>query len=235
MEGEKVFVALPELFVFSHVSFFLFFYVMFAEDVFNLILCWISFRFWFLEWLDWFLKIRVFLLFWQRDFREPSTIISIALQDREPLDRTRLLFYYLLYSIIITTTLKDGDPLTGCFIFIWGYFQYFVWGRGCCGLLLWHLYSWMIEGWEWNLTGYCFVYVRLDRVPVGKVWFVCDTWSMVYVQVSHHPLFKINASSTSRLPVHFKVLHSTIRRHHILLFGDHKHPSHHHLRDNFPV
>jgi len=51
MEGEKVFFVLPELFVFSHVSFFLFFYVTLAENVFDLILGWVYFGFGFLEWL----------------------------------------------------------------------------------------------------------------------------------------------------------------------------------------
>mmetsp|Transcript_1528 Transcript_1528/g.2386 ORF Transcript_1528/g.2386 Transcript_1528/m.2386 type:complete len:111 (+) Transcript_1528:639-971(+) len=56
MEGEKVFVALPELFVFSHVSFFLFVYVTLAENVFDLILGWVYFGFGSLNGLTVFLE-----------------------------------------------------------------------------------------------------------------------------------------------------------------------------------
>jgi len=100
MEGEKVFVALPELFVFSHVSFFLFFYVTLAENVFDLILGWVYFGFGSLN--GCFFRIRVFLLFWQRDFWETSTVINIVSQDREPPD-SHFLFLYdgVCYGLLL--------------------------------------------------------------------------------------------------------------------------------------
>jgi len=110
MEGEKVFVALPELFVFSHVSFFLFFYVTLAENVFDLILGWVYFGFGSLNGLTVFLESECSFCF-DNEISERLPLLSTSFHKIESHQIVIFFFVWwgLLWIVIVVPPVFTDD------------------------------------------------------------------------------------------------------------------------------